>query len=105
MPLSITSKLQVLARECNTSGLITSECNQSQLLPNRQAPRFLTGFADAQGNAPFHEVFRAPFGISILTIQLTVAWPAVPHLHTSNIEPWHPKVSPSHLAQASYHRY
>ena len=51
MPLSITSKLQVLARECNTSGLITSECNQSQLLPNRQAPRFLTGFADDSANS------------------------------------------------------
>ena len=57
----------------------------------------------ARSNVPFHEVFRVPFGISILTIQLTVGRLAILHLHTSNIEPWRPKVGASHLVQASYH--
>ena len=32
-------------------------------------------------NAPFHEVFRVPFGISILALQLTVGRLAILHLH------------------------
>ena len=37
-----------------------------------------------RGNAPFHEVFRVPFGISILTIQLTVGRLAI-HIVTHRI--------------------
>ena len=76
MPLSITSKLQVLARECNTSGLITSECNQSQLLPNRQAPRFLTGFADAYANAMHANAMRRCFSpvVAHLNVPLLTAF-------------------------------
>ena len=58
--------------------------------------------AVSRGNAPFHEVFRVPFDISILTLQLTIGRLAILHLHTSNSEPWNPNVSSSHLAKASY---
>ena len=77
MPLSITSKLQVLARECNTSGLITSKCNQSQLLPNRQAPRFLTGFADDPFliTAPARGVLLASISmVRVSSLFITIVW-------------------------------
>ena len=47
---SIACKLEVLARWCNTSCPITSECNVSNRLPNRQAPPLFTEFADGSAH-------------------------------------------------------
>src|ERR1700744_5147608 len=46
---------------------------------------------------PLHEVFHVPFGISVLTFQLTIRRFAILYFHASNIELCPPMVSPSQL--------
>ena len=50
---------------------------------------------------PFHEDFLAPFGISILAIQLIIIRLAI--LHALNIGTWSLKVGLSRLVPASWH--